>query len=104
MLQVTVEQGEYIMVGDNVKIYYDRLNSNKQLVLSFDAPREVRVMRQKVHEEKLIEKYGVDSPEGKQLAKEIQSRKEEREQLVLLRAERRKERKRVQKELRMTAN
>ena len=104
MLQVTVDQGEYILIGDNIKIYYDRLNSNRQLVLSFDAPREVKVMRQKLHEEKLFEQFGQDSPEGIQLAREIQERKAERERIALFRTERRKERRRAKKEITQKAN
>jgi|GEM_PF-591003 len=99
MLRVTVEQGEYVLIGDNIRIYYDRLNSNKQLVLSFDAPREVEITRQRIYEERIAEQLG-DTPEGRRLTAELQAKKEARERAQAAREERRRQK----RELRKLAN
>ena len=104
MLQITMAPGEYVMIGDSIKIYYDRLNSNKQLILSFEAPREIEIMRQRLYEEKLAREIDMNSPEGQQLARELQEAKEERERAAMLRAEKRRERSRIKKEVRSAVN
>ena len=100
MLQLTLNPGEYVVIGDNVKVSYERLSSNRQLVLSFDAPREVQIMRQQIHEEMLIEEAGADSFEGRRLAAQFQEAREERERAAMARAERAKERNRIKRESR----
>ena len=79
MLRIKMLPGEYVAIGDNVKVYYDHLSTSKQLTLSFDAPREVKILRQKVYEE-------------------IQGEKEELIDFASIRTEERKQRRQRQKE------
>ena len=100
MLQLTLEQGEYVMVGDNVKVSYDRLGSNKQLVLTFDAPKDVKILRQRVHEESLVKEAGLDTLEGRRLSEQFRQAREEKERAAQLRSDKMKERNRAKKEQR----
>ena len=100
MLQLALKQGEYVMIGDNVKVCYDRLGIHKQIFLSFDAPKDVKILRQRVHEEILLKEAGADTPEGQIVAAQLEAMKEDRERAVAARAERNKEKVRAKKEVR----
>ena len=53
MLSIKLKQGECIVIGDRIRVYYDRTHSKDYISLAVDAPREVPVMRGAVYEEKL---------------------------------------------------
>ena len=52
MLSIKLKQGEHIMIGDSIKVYYDRTNSKGYISVAVDAPREIPVMRGAMYEEK----------------------------------------------------
>jgi sRNA-binding carbon storage regulator CsrA len=52
MLAVTLKPGERVLVGENIKITYKKRGS--KMMLLFDAPREVSIVREKV-----LEKHGL---------------------------------------------
>ena len=52
MLSIKLKQGEHIVIGDSIKVYYHRTNSKDYISVAVDAPRDVPVMRGAVHEEK----------------------------------------------------
>jgi sRNA-binding carbon storage regulator CsrA len=104
MLQLTLEKGEYVMIGEDIKVSYDRLNSGQQLVLSFDVPRDIKILRQFKHEEMLMKNAGVNTPEGQLLSAQFQAAREDRERAAKLRMERLKTKNKIKKELRKTAN
>ena len=52
MLSIKLKQGEHIVIGDSVRVYFDRVNSKGYISLAVDAPREIPVMRGAVYEEK----------------------------------------------------
>ena len=59
MLSIKLKQGEHIVIGDSIKVYYHRTNSKDYISVAVDAPRDVPVMRGAVYEEKQAElKYG----------------------------------------------
>ena len=50
MLTLGLKVGDYIMIGDDVKVYVvEQKGSN--IYLGIEAPREKRVLREKLHEE-----------------------------------------------------
>ena len=51
MLSIKLKQGEHIVIGDSIKVYYDRTNSKDYISIAVDAPREIPVMRGAVYEE-----------------------------------------------------
>ena len=52
MLSIKLKQGEHIMIGDSIRVYYDRTNSKGYISVAVDAPREIPVMRGAMYEEK----------------------------------------------------
>ena len=100
MLQLTLDQGEYVMVDGNIRVTYDRLGSNKQLVLSFDAPKDVKIIRQRIYEENLIKEAGMDTLDGRRLAAQFEAERQERKQASMERIEKHKKRNRNKKEAR----
>ena len=104
MLHITMAQGEYVVISDNIKVYYDRLKGNNELVLTFDAPREVKILRQKIYEETLANEIGADTLEGEKIAEKLRTEREALDRAAELREEKRKERNRVKRELRRAAN
>lgn len=49
MLKLSIRPGEYLMIGDNVKVIFTG-GSGKNLHLLVDAPKEVSVVRSKAAE------------------------------------------------------
>ena len=56
MLNITLHEGEYFMVGGNVKITYDHSRGKNQVYISVDAPREVQVLRGELYENDVAER------------------------------------------------
>ncbi len=44
MLKVTINAGEYLKIGDNIKIYFTGGNEHRANIL-IDAPKEINVAR-----------------------------------------------------------
>ena len=53
MLLVSLREGDYLLIGENVRISYEDMKSKDHLVLGIEAPKEVSVLRGKVYEENL---------------------------------------------------
>jgi len=53
MLRISLREGDYVMLGDNIRISYDSMNGKNHLVLGIEAPREVEVLRGKIYEERI---------------------------------------------------
>ena len=49
MLCITMRQGDYFKIGDDITVRFDHLNSER-VHLSIDAPRDIPIVRGKVLE------------------------------------------------------
>ena len=49
MLSLTIREGEYVMIGDSIKVHFNR-KKGKDLVLGVEAPREVKITRSQAYE------------------------------------------------------
>ena len=68
MLTLGLKIGDYITIGDDIKIYIvDQKSSN--IYLGVDAPREKRILREKLHES-LIENGRLVLKNGEVLLKD----------------------------------
>lgn len=54
-LTLTRNQGETVMIGDDIEVYVSMIGRN-QVKLSFEAPREVKILRGEI--------YGAAEQEG----------------------------------------
>jgi len=51
MLAITLNEGDYVMIGDNIRVHFDHKISRDSLSLGIEAPRDVPVLRKKHHEQ-----------------------------------------------------
>ena len=56
MITLTLREGEYIKIGEKIKVHFDHKVNQDTLDLAVEAPREVRVLRGKLWEEMQSEK------------------------------------------------
>ena len=87
MLVINLNEGDYIMVGDNVRINYDHIQGS-QVVLAIDAPREVAIMRGKFYEENLRKLAENGDKSAKRLYDKLQLEFEEKRQQSFIRRNR----------------
>ena len=62
MLSLGAKLGEYIVIGDNIKVYVIKQDGN--LRLAIDAPKDVRILRGDVYEKMIAEKQNVKDENG----------------------------------------
>ena len=53
MLLISLREGDYVMIGDDIRVSYDQLKGRDHLVLAIDAPRDVSIQRGKIYEENI---------------------------------------------------
>jgi len=53
MLNITMREGDYIMIGDDIKIHFAFMVSPNTMDLAVEAPREVTVLRGKLRENEM---------------------------------------------------
>ena len=53
MLCVMLKEGEYFMLGDDIKVMFIEDSSSKEIKLGIEAPKSVRISRDKLYEEEL---------------------------------------------------
>ena len=73
MLYITLNEGEYVVINENIKIHYEKPTGGRSFMIGIDAPREVPVLRGELYEKMLIEK-GQD-PNAEQTKKEFVERR-----------------------------
>ena len=69
MLSLTIREGEYVLIGDSVKVHFNR-RKGKDLVLGVEAPKNIKITRSKVFTGEL-EKQAM---EGNKEARELSTR------------------------------
>ena len=56
MLVLNLKEGDYVMLGDNIKVYFEHKFSRDSLDLLIDAPKDVLIMRDKLYEKSIAGK------------------------------------------------
>jgi len=54
MLLISLNEGDYVMIGDSVKVTYDHLNGKNSLVLGIEAPKNIDILRGEYYERELL--------------------------------------------------
>jgi sRNA-binding carbon storage regulator CsrA len=55
MLYITLREGDYFVIGDNVRVSFERTEGRDVISVGVDAPREVQVQRGQVYERKIAQ-------------------------------------------------
>jgi len=50
MLVVSLAEGDYIMIGDKIRVHFDHKVSRDSLSLGIEAPRDIQILRGKLCE------------------------------------------------------
>ena len=82
MLKLTVKAGEYLLVGDNIKVVFTGGSANNLHVL-VDAPRSMNIVRSTA-----LEKYGMAADPGNEVKhhrdRELSSEAKEKIKAILM--------------------
>jgi len=52
MLLLSLQEGDYVMVGDT-RVSFEDIDGTKQIVVGIEAPKEISILRGKLYEENL---------------------------------------------------
>ena len=85
MLIVSLREGDYVMIGDNIKVHYDSRRGADQLAIGIEAPRDVSVLRGKLYEEGIAKLAEEGDEEALALSKKLKKEYKERRRLSALR-------------------
>ncbi|MCL2197571.1 MAG: carbon storage regulator [Defluviitaleaceae bacterium] len=50
MLQLSINEGEYIIIGDDIKVHFDHRVNRDTVDIAVEAPKETTVLRGKLFE------------------------------------------------------
>ena len=89
MLVLTLRQGDYLMIGDGIKVHYEAMEGKDHLILGIDAPREVPVVRGKIYEEAIAKQAAEGDEEAKILSRKLKKDYADRQRKADIRRRRR---------------
>ena len=69
MLTLTVKEGGYIKIGDDIYIKYARNVKSNSISITIDAPKELKITRAEVYERELAKKSETDTKALSELEK-----------------------------------
>jgi len=78
MLYLTLREGDYVMVGGNVKVSYSHANGKDSFVLGFEAPKDVQILRGKYYEEEIAKMAAKGSEAAQKLSDTLSTEYEAR--------------------------
>ena len=82
MLYISLKEGDYIKIGDEITVFYDHLKGKDHLVLGIKAPKDVQILRGKLYEEEIERLAAAGDENAKALSaklkKDYQKRQKQR--------------------------
>jgi len=94
MLRFSLREGDYFMVGGNIRVTFTRINEFGQASVSVEAPREVPVLRGAVYEDQVAQQAAEGDTEAQVLYLELAAQRNARKRENLRRKSSRAEHKR----------
>jgi sRNA-binding carbon storage regulator CsrA len=71
LLYITLREGDYFMVGGNVKITYERTTGKDRMFIGIDAPRDVQVLRGQMYENEIAKLAEAGDPEAQEIHRKL---------------------------------
>ncbi|MCL2388558.1 MAG: carbon storage regulator [Defluviitaleaceae bacterium] len=81
MLHLTLKKGEYFMIGENIRVMYDRNDGKMVTAFGVDAPNDIKVTRGKVYENRVAKMAQEGDEESQQLLEQLQTENAERHKI-----------------------
>ena len=80
MLHLTLTEGDYVMIGETIKVHYDHNNGSTSVSVGIEAPRDMPIIRSTVYEDSIAQMAADGDTNAietlKQLVKEDKLRRE----------------------------
>jgi len=71
MLVITLHEGDYVMIGDNIKVHFDHTRGKDILSLGIEAPKDIEILRGKVYEKGIAKLAAEGDEEARELSKKL---------------------------------
>ena len=55
MLRLTLSKDDYVMIGDDIRLQYDRNTGKGSFSLAVSAPRDIKILRKSIYEGQIQE-------------------------------------------------
>ena len=89
MLVLTVSQGDYLMIGDNIQVHFDGKVDRENISVAIDAPRNITILRGKLFEENIAEMAADGSYEAQLLSEKLKKEHSKRRKQIQMSKSRR---------------
>ena len=89
MLVLSLREGDYLMIGEGIKVRYEAMKGKDHLILGIEAPKEVPVVRGKVYEETIAKKAAGGDEEARALSGKLKKDYADRQRKADIRRRRR---------------
>jgi sRNA-binding carbon storage regulator CsrA len=81
MLVLTLCEGDYIQIGDDMRVYIDSKAGEDALAIAIDAPPTEKILRGKLYEKMIQEQAGDGDRNAVEISQNIAADKYERERM-----------------------
>lgn len=90
MLTLVVEEGDSVLIGDDIRVHFNREVAQSAISVGVEAPREQRVLRSKLYVEHLIRETQDGCAETKAYVEQKKKEQAEIARKIAARRDRRK--------------
>jgi sRNA-binding carbon storage regulator CsrA len=78
MLYITLKEGDYFVVGGNVKVTFERTAGQESIFVGVEAPREISVQRGQIYEAEIAKRAEAGDEQARLLSRELEAEGEKR--------------------------
>lgn len=79
MLNLNLSEGEYILIGDNIKVYFNQRLSLDSVAVAVDAPEDMLIMRRKPYIEGVALLAACGDDNARLLSEKLEAEEAERQ-------------------------
>ena len=83
MLSLTMRSGEYLLIGNDIKITFQGANGGNSVSIGVEAPKSIKVTRSALYEKIIDEKVSMGDKKAIEISQALSANKFEREQDIL---------------------
>jgi len=76
MLTLTLREGDYLLLGDDICVHFDHKVGYGTVALTIEAPKDVPVLRGKLYEKNLEERAAAGDEEARKLAAKLKKERD----------------------------
>ena len=81
MLNLTVREGEYLLIGSDIKITLNKGSYKDSLSMGIDAPKSIKILRGKLYEKMIMDKADGGDKEALEISQGITADRYQRERI-----------------------